>query len=371
MQHTDHLSKTENSIIYVINTLRCYTEHGFIASLNLRDYSELKTQMRITEVRECLSIVHLEYLNLVEYSLKFNELWATEDNNRYSTAERMFKMLKNSMESIKREFRKSCPISHAKLPDGDRKLSVFEKSVLARGGCARDLFGIVSFKDNIQTLFYEQRALFTNVLASLLVCREVINKENETKADKKRCTELLLKQCDEILADMKNSIKHTQAPVTCEIQKLIDEIGWDDAAQQGFHQYGLEDVTEFALYRNASSQQAKELSLEITNCYQKAADIRILFNCFDEFRPEPTRKKPTALKVLLAVNWMGGTCEWPVRRYYDLLVGNYKGSLPAWHTVSVRKNDIANLNEQQEQFNKELSAFIAGKKGLKSGIKAI
>lgn len=371
MQYTDHLSKTEKSIYYVIDTLRCYTEHGFIASLDLRDYSELKIQMRITEVRECLSIVHLEYLNLVEYSLRFNEMWATEDNNRYSTAERMFKMLKNSMESIKREFRKSCPISHAKLPDAERKLSVFEKSVLARGGCARDLFGIESFKDNIQTLFYEQRALFTNVLASLLVCREVIAKENETKADKQRCIELLLNQCDDIIADMKNSIRHTQAPVTCEIQKLIDEIGWDDAAQQGFHQFGLDDVTEFALYRNANSQQAKELSLGIANCYQKAADILILFKFFDVFRPEPTRKKPSSSKVLLAVNWMGGTCEWPLQRYYDLLANNYEGSLPKWHTVSVRKNDFTNLSEQQEQFNKELSAFIAEKKGLKSKMKAI
>ena len=342
MQHTDHLSKTEKSIYYVIETLRCYTEHGFIASLDLRNYSDLNIQMRITQVRECLSIVHLEYLNLVEYSLKFNELWATEDNNRYSTAERMFKMLKNSMESIKREFRKSCPISHAKLPDGDRKLSVFEKSVLARGGCARDLFGIESFKDNIQTLFYEQRALFTNVLASLLVCRDVINKENETKADKKRCVELLLNQCDDIIA-----------------------------AQQGFHRYGLDEVTEFALYRNANSQQAKELPIEIANCYQKAADIRILFKYFDIFRPEPTRKKPSSLKVLLAVNWMGGTCEWPIQRYYELLANNYDGSLPQWHTVSVRKNEFPNLREQQEQFNKELSTFIAEKKRQESQKKAI
>ena len=363
MQHTDHLSKTEKSIYYVIDTLKCYTEHGFIASLDLRDYSELKIQMRITEVRECLSIVHLEYLNLVEYSLRFNEMWATFPLP--------FSLRPYSMESIKREFRKSCPISHAKLPDGERKLSVFEKSVLARGGCARDLFGIGSFKDNIQTLFYEQRALFTNVLASLLVCREVITKENETKADKQRCIELLLNQCDDIIADMKSSIKHTQAPVTCEIQKLIDLIGWDEAAQQGFHQFGLDDMTEFALYRNANSQQAKELSIDIAKCYQKSADIRILFKFFDVFRPEPTRKKPSALKVLLAVNWIGGTREFPIQRYYDLLANNYEGSLPKWHTVSVRKNDFTNLSEQQEQFNRELSAFIAEKKGLKSGMKAI
>lgn len=367
MQHTDYLSKTEENIFYIIDTLKCYTEHGFIASLYLRNMGDLQIQKRLAEIRQCLSIVHIEYLNLVECSLKFNELWATEDNNRYTTAERMFNMLRSSMESVKREFRKSCPISHAKLPDAERKLSVFEKSVLARGGCARDLFGIESFRDNIQALFYEQRALFTNVLASLLVCREVINMEKEIKADKARCIELLMKQCDEIIADMKSSIKHTQAPVTCEIQRLIDEMGLEDAAQQGFHRFGLEEITDYALLRNAVSQQAQVLPLSISKCYQKADDVRILIKYFNEFRPEPTRKKPTSLKVLLAVNWMGGTIDSPIQAYYDVLNNAYEGSLPIWHTVSTRKNEITNLSEEQSRFNKELEAFIAQKKTIIAG----
>lgn len=371
MRHTDYLSKTEENIFYIIDTLKCYTEHGFIASLYVRSVGDLQIQKRLAEVRQCLSIAHIEYLNLVECSLKFNELWATEDNNRYTTAERMFNLLKSSMESLKREFRKSCPISHAKLPDSERKLSVFEKSVLARGGCARDLFGIDSFRDNIQALFFEQRALFTNVLASLLVCREVISKEKEIKLDKSLCIQLLLKQCDEIIADMKSSIKHTQAPVTCEIQKLIDEIGLDNAAQQGFHRFGLEAITDYALLRNANSQQAQVLPLDISQCYQKAEDVRILIKCFNEFRPEPTRKKPTSLKVLFAVNWMGGTIDSPIQSYYDVLANGYEGNLPTWHTVSTRKNEITNMNDEQSRFNKELEAFILEKKTIKKEQNAI
>ena len=362
MQHTDHLSKTEDNIYYVIETLKCYTEDGFIASLYVRKYSELYIQKRLAEVRQCLSIVHFEYLNLVEYSLKFNDLWATEDNKRYSTAERMFTMLKTSMESLKREFRKSCPISHAQLPNAEQKISVFKDSVLVRGGCARDLFGIESFKESVQALFYEQRALFTNVLASLLVCRDVIYQEKLTKADKEHCIELLLKQCDEIIADMKNSIEYTQAPVTCEIQQLIEEIGLGNAAQQGFHNYEIEQLTAYALYRNAQQQQAQVLSIDIAKCYQKAEDIRILFKYFKEFRPEPTRAKPSSLKVLFAINWMGGIFDKPEQRYYQLLAKNYDGSLPQWHTVSIRKNDIPKIKEQQERFNEELKAFIATKR---------
>jgi hypothetical protein len=41
--------------------------------------------------------------------------------------------------------------------------SIFERSVLTNGGCARDLFGIESYNDNIQTLYVEQRALLARV----------------------------------------------------------------------------------------------------------------------------------------------------------------------------------------------------------------
>ncbi len=371
MRHSDYLSKTEDSISFVIDTLRCYTEDGFIASLYLRNHSELKLEMWLTEVRKCLSIVHFEYLTLAEYSLRFNELWATEDNKRYTTAEQMFRMLKTSMESLKREFRKSCPISHAKLPGGEQKISVFKDSVLTRGGCARDLFGIESFKETIQALFYEQRALFTNVLASLLVCREVINKEKEIRANQDLCVKLLLKQCDEIIADLKATIKYTQAPVTCEIQRLIEEKGLGVAAQEGLHQYGIDELTEYALLRDKNSQQTPVISLEISKCYQKAEDIQILFKYFDDFRPEPTRKKPSSLKVLLAINWMGGSCDWPEQRFYKLLAENYQGTLPKWHTVSIKKNDIPNLKDEQERFNKELNDFIAEKKSENCPKKAV
>jgi hypothetical protein len=362
MQHTDYLSKTEDSIYFVIDKLKCYTEEGFIASLYVREYSDLKVSKRLTEVRQCLSIVHFEYLNLVDYSLRFNKLWATDDNNRFTTAQRMFRMLKTSMESLKRKFRKSCPISHSKQPEGQMKISVFEDSVLTRGGCARDLFGIESFKNNIQALFYEQRALFTNVLASLLVCRDVIRQEEIIRADKDHCVKLLVKQCNEIITDLKNSIKFTQAPVTCKIQKLIEEIGLGDAAQRGFHNFGLEDVTEYALFLNAQRHQPNVVSLNIGKCYQKATDIQVLFRYFKEFRPEPTKKKPSALKVLFTVNWMGGTDLFPNKTCYDLLAIHFEGALPKWHTVSTKKNDIPDLQEQQQLFNAELYAFIAQKK---------
>ena len=109
------------------------------------------------------------------------------------------------------------------------------------------------------------------------------------------------------------------------------------------------------------------MPLSIKQCYQKAEDIRILFKYFNEFHPEPTRKKPSSLKVLMVVNWMGGTIDTPIKSYYDVLANGLGYPLPIWHTVSTRKNAIAKLSEKQVVFNRELDAFITEKKTLAAG----
>ena len=97
----------------------------------------------------------------------------------------------------------------------------------------------------------------------------------------------------------------------------------------------------------------------------------MLFKYFREFRPEPTKIKPSSWKVLFTVNWLGGTCDSPNQIFYELLKNNYDGTLPQWHTVNTKKNDIHDLSIQQEQFNKDLEAFIAEKRSLNSQRKAI
>lgn len=68
---------------------------------------------------------------------------------------------------------------------------------------------------------------------------------------------------------------------------------------------------------------------------------------------------------------MGGTIDTPIKSYYDVLANGYKGKLPIWHTVNTRKNEIDNLADEQERFNKDVKAFIAQKKTIKEEKKAI
>ena len=371
MTYTDDIQVTGSGLLYVIKKIEQFNEDGFIASLYVRNYTELDILLKIADVRECLSIAHREFLSLTKFSLTFNSRWATEDNKRFSTSQLMLNKLRSSLASIKKSYRTSCPIIHKQQPKGEMfndrlSPSVFERSVLANGGCARDLFGIQSYSDNVQTLYIEQRALFANVLASLMLCYREIEQERLTKADPDKCVELLEKQCRDIIKELNDTIELIQTPVTDKIQQFIDELGLRNFAQQGFHEYSVKDVKEHAISvfknQNAESNIAQTASLLWMKDPQKREDAQLLIAHFDDFRPENCKKVPSK-KILLFVNWCGGTIEKPQEEFYKFLQTYYRTKeLTDWHAVTTMKNTmknkIKNLKEEQEKFNEEVELFL-------------
>lgn len=368
MTYKDSIQVTEHGLLYVIHKVELFTEDGFIASLYVRNLSEVDILLKIAEVRECLCIAHKEFLSLSKFSLTFNTRWATEDNKRFSTTQVMLNKLRSSLASIKRSYRESCPIVRKQQPTGETfrdrlSPSVFERSVLSYGGCARDLFGIHSYSDNIQTLYVEQRALFANVLASLMLCYKELEKEKMTKADPDRCVELLEKQCRDIMKELDDTIDMIQCPVTDEIQQFIDEMGLRDFAQKGFHEYSIDAVRNHAIsvykqQNGAMSTFGNMAQLVWLKNPPKGNDAQLLIEHFDEFRPE-NRKKVSAEKILFFVNWCGDTVEAPQQQFYNILKTYYRNKeLVDWHAVTVRKNKIKNLAEEQEKFNKEVELFL-------------
>ena len=366
MLYKEDIQVTENGLLYVIHKVELFTEDGFIASLYVRNLSEIDILLKIADVRECLSIAHREFLSLSKFSLTFNSRWATEDNKRFSSTQIMLNKLRSSLASIKRSYRESCPIVRKQQPQGEMfrdrlSPSVFERSVLTNGGCARDLFGIESYSDNIQTLYVEQRALFANVLASLMLCYKEIEKEKLTKADPDKCVELLEKQCRDIMKELNSTIDLIQRPVTDEIQRFIDEMGLREFAQKGYHEHTIEEVRNHAISiykQGAKSNIAQTASLLWVKNPAKGNDVQLLIEHFDEFRSE-NRKKVSSDKILFFVNWCNDSIDAPQKQFYDFLKTYYRNKeLVDWHSVTCRKNNIKNLVEEQQKFNEEVKIFL-------------
>lgn len=363
MQYDDKYEKTEERMLDVIDTVQELTKDRFIASLYIRHYNSIDVDIKLAEVRRCLDIVHGESLRLAKLELTYNLDFAVDDNQRFTTAQRLFNRLRSSMACIRKSFRQSCPIIHKPPRNPNFRPSIFERSVLTKGCCARDLYDITSFDDNVQALYYEQQALFSNVILSLAICYRVIKQEREISADPKLCVQRLEEQCQRILADLEDKIDLMKEIPESEIQKMIDLMGKENFAQQYFHKPTVKTLTDYAIYSVQQRIKQQRLSQKTSLLFfdpAKERDVILLLQHFDELRPDK-RHKMNALKIRLFCNWChGGKVDNPKQKYYSYLLNNYNGTkqqFPDWHAVTTSKRDL-DMDAEQDKFNQEIEELL-------------
>ena len=354
MNHSDNFLKTEEMMLYVIGCVKQYSETRFIASLYTRNYTKIDILVAINDVRRCLTLVHGELLRLSKYSLEFLELWATGDNQRFTTAEKMFNRLRSSMAYLKHQYRKSTRIVHG-TPTHNPLLapSVFQDSVLTYGDCSRDLFKIESYSDEVQTLYIEQRALFGNILAALNLCYGVIKAEKEIGNSLEECEKRFDRQLEEITNMLQDYMGQFQSNDGGIIRQQIDRLGKGAFVKEGWHKYGLKDIKQYAVYlltHPDKTIEATSLPMLWPQNAQKASDALQLARHFDDICYD-VKKKASGKKIWLFICWCGSRKEIPEKKYYDFLAANYTGDLTEWHNVIVTKNRF------KGDFAKELSAF--------------
>ena len=354
MLHSDKYFKTEEMMLYVIGCVEQYSETRFIASLYTRNYTKIDIQIAISDVRRCLMLVHGELLRLSKYSLDFLELWATGDNQRFTTAEKMFNRLRSSTAYLKHQYRKSTPIVHG-TPIHNPQLmpSVFQESILTYGDCPRDLFKIESYSNEIQTLYVEQRALFGNILAALNLCYGVIKAEKDIGNSLEECEKRFDKQLEEITSMLQDYMGQFQSNDGGVILQQIERFGKDVFVKEGWHKYELKDIKQYAAYLLTHPDKKIEvtsLSLLWPNNTNKAADALLLARHFADINYD-NKKKASGKKIWLYICWCGSKPEFPDKKYYDFLAANFTGELSDWHNVIVTKNRF------KGDVSKELSAF--------------
>lgn len=358
MTYNDKIQKTEEQMLDVIDSIRDLGEDRFIASILIRNCSPIDIDIRLAEVRRCLSLVHRESLSLAKLELTYNKDFAVLDNKRFSTAEMLFNRLRSSMAYIRKTIRKTCKRSNKNPFNPNFHPSIFERSVLTKGCCARDLYGITSFEDNVQALYYEQQALFANVILSLSICYRVLKEEKEIKGDPDRCVERLLDQCQRLIEDMKDILDFSYDIPEPDIKIMIDNMGIREFAGKNFHETPLKDLAMYARYQMqqaSKGQQSMQKYLLAFNDEQKYRDAILLLNHIDEIMPS-NRKKMSGLKIRLFCNWCkGGKVDNPKPIFYSFLQEHYHGKhkeLSDWHAVITSKNQKGlDIMEEQKKFN--------------------
>ena len=189
------MDKDERGLIKIIEAAQKFEEDRFLEGIRQRCYTAEDIQVTIDQIREYQAKLDTEARALVYFSQTFLQQYATNNNSCFETAHLLFNRIRSTLKASRAVFRKTCPIRRRLQPAVNEKPSIYLRSVLANGDCNRDLFGILSYEDSVQTLYSEMQAFFTTIITTLGLCRYMMKMEQAIREDGDRC-EQIYKDCE-------------------------------------------------------------------------------------------------------------------------------------------------------------------------------
>ena len=346
MIHWTDIEHSKEGILMILEVIKNYEKEGdmrFLAGIQSRNFSEYKVQQLICIVRERLNMTRRELLRLSEIALTYNKLWATDDNNCFRDADKLFRRIRSTLKGTKIIFKRFTPICRKPTPDKDFRASVFVKSTLAHAECGRDLYGLDSYPDSVATLYAEMGAYFTNVIAVLVICHQELAKEARISNDAELCLQLLNEQCKNIVGDMKDVIGMLSKEKASEdelLKKSKKTGSLRTFAQEGFHKYNIESITRYATSRAVENGAEFGLddieSLYFVNNPNKGRQAKEVMACFDNYAEKGRGSLMDTTAIAEFVCWT----ELGIAKGYSYFASTYKGNydLPQKKSVWARFN---------------------------------
>lgn len=376
MTYLTEIEKSKHGLLLVKNAVGKYLteeETRFLGGLEMNNFTEAKVRIMLSFVRERLSKSHRELLRLSEIEPTFNKQWATDHNDIFRNTQRLFWNVRSTLSGAKKIYKKFCPLVRKKQPAGMASPSVFVNSVLANGSCGRDLYGISSFSDSVQTLYVEMGCYFANVVAVLTICHRVIMEETLIGQDADKCLELFNEQCRKVLDGIESLkgimvVKRESVDECVLIQRRNEAKSLKEFAKEGWHKHTPGEVMQYAFLTTVETDAANHQPAGTTLLFrskEKGDDAQLLIDHFDELRPD-NHKNHDGLKLRLYCNWcQDNKTDNPNKAYFLDLMEKYKGKkgFPDWHAVTCAKNRKGiNMEEEQRKFNNEVETLLKGLK---------
>ncbi len=357
MVHWTDIEKSKEGILQILDVLKNYEKDGevrLVYGIQRRGFDEYDIQQLICIVRERLNMTRRELLRSSKIALTYNKLWATDDNNCFRDADKLFRMIRSTLKGTKIIYKRFTPICRKKVPGKDFRPSVFVKSALAYAECGRDLYGLDSYPDCVSTLYAEMGAYFANIIAVLVICHQELTKEAMIGKDADLCLKLLNEQCKSIVSDMKDVIgmmSKEDASQNELLKKSKKNGSLKDFAQQGWHKYNIKSVTRYATSRaveNGAEYGLEDLeSLYFINDYEKGKKAKEIMTHFDTFADKGRGGKMDTTAIAEFVCWTGLS----LAKGYQYFSSTYKGcyDLPQKKSVWARFDSFKKADPEAAQ----------------------
>lgn len=370
MLYNTIVDKDEQGLLMILRAAEKFNEDRFLEGIHQRCYTAEDIQQAIDQVRAYQARLNTEARALVRFSHTFLKEYATDNNKCFETAHALFNRIRSTISASRKVFKKTCPIIRKRQPQQAGRPSVFLRSVLARGECPQDMFGLFSYEESVQTLYSELQAFFTIIITTLGLCRYMIRTEQAIREDGDRCAQIY-RDCErKVMGGVRELTKFlstTKALPESELaERKAKARSMKDFYKENYHKW---DTGQFrmlvALEVLNKGHNAGLTDLEAllwSDDHAKALRVREVVARFDELdNVEGQKGKLNSGTLVSFLKWCAVDADKEKKLYEEYFCKEYHGRYQTlrWNGVSQERKNRKELGVSDESMAEDFERSVA------------
>lgn len=343
----------------VVCAIENFSPDRFLAALQQKNKVSLESIVTLdSQVLEAIRVFQVQKMDLVYFARDFNNQFVTRRNHCFSSAHQLLHKIHSGTTQVKRVFTRFTPNSSAATPRHTPATyvqpSIYERSPLSMESYMPSLWPIESYPAEVQQLYEDLKRFFALLKESLMLCVEVMRKEEYIRRDPNQCRELYRSFKDDNYHRVKRILKSINI-YTEEFSSFINpaidlrqsSATEEEFSQKGFHALDYEDVCTLTVKELVEEAQRGEFTEKELNLFAENRPLlrrlHTIIDNFDSYLDEKsaTRKKLPAKYIACLLLWAQPKEE---KAFVEFFIDTYKGEheVPDNSTVNVQKNKLRN-----------------------------
>lgn len=296
MVYSTKIEKTEERLNWLVDKALSLEEGQFLEAIQNKKLKFNDVVDLLENVIEWHNRLNKEIRSLNAFSKEFNTKFATDDNQRYTTAQLLFNRIRSGIGGAKKFYKKFCPTvrkNYANLPWPDKEKHIpnaIERSYLSSLCYCPSLFGFDQYPIAVYHLYSELSMAIKDLAMGLLICRNVLREEAAIRKDiskLKRIYEDNVNACAAINKKLINYIVENGDKIpSSQLSDLKSKSNLHDFLINGYHYVNEDDFSNFVIRTKIAEGDNKGLvGLERVfwiNNPEIANKMRIVMLHFDE-----------------------------------------------------------------------------------------
>ncbi len=374
MRYNTIVDKDEQGLLMILRAAEKFDEDRFLEGIHQRCYTTEDIQQTIDQVRAYQARLDTEARALVYFSHTFLQQYATDNNKCFETAHALFNRIRSTISASRKVFKRTCPIIRRQQPRQAERPSVFLRSVLARGECPQDMFGLLSYEESVQTLYSELQAFFTTIITTLGLCRYMIRTEQAIREDGDRCAQIY-RDCErKVMGGVRELTKFFSASKVMPESELAERKAkarsMKDFYRENYHKW---DTGQFRMsvaievLSKGHNDGLTDLEAMLwPDDHAKALRVREVVARFDELdHVEGQKDKLSSGTLVSFLKWCAVDADKEKKLYEEYFCKEYRGRYQTlrWNGVSQERKNRKELGVSDESMAEDFERSVAALTG--------